>query len=363
LLGSDANGVRVEKMETETWTEDNCHPATNTSYVSGVGTRSPLAAYGFNRDEYSYIPGGRPEFMELKDFPYHFNQKEYVIHGAGSYIFDVLAAQWILGHESGRTITEKAGTKGKMNLDGKVCLITGGSSGIGAATALEFAGRGADIVICGLPADDALAQGVKREVEALNRRAVTITADVADPAAAVDCVRQTIASLGKLDMLIHCAGGPAQGGLLEVDVETWYKAFDIHVHAVFHLARAAAPCMARGGGGVILLISSAAGVRGCAGAIAYGVAKGAIPQFTRALARELADCNIRVNCVSPGIIRTRFQDYLTPEQVENNIRNRIPLRREGRPEDVAAVLAALAENDFITGAEVPVDGGMAMRMV
>lgn len=250
-----------------------------------------------------------------------------------------------------------------MNLDGKVCLITGGSCGIGAATAREFARRGADIAICGLPADDALARCVKGDVEALNRRAVTITADVADPIEAAGCVQQAVDSFGKLDMLVHCAGGPAQGSLLEVDDETWYKAFDIHVHAVFHLARAVVPCMARQGGGAILLISSAAGARGCAGAIAYGVVKGAIPQFTRALARELADCNIRVNCVSPGIIRTRFQDYLTPEQVENNTRNRIPLHREGRPEDVAAMLAALAENDFVTGADVPVDGGMAMRMV
>ena len=100
-----------------------------------------------------------------------------------------------------------------------------------------------------------------------------------------------------------------------------------------------------------------------AGAIAYGVVKGAIPQFTRALARELADYNIRVNCVSPGMIRTRFQDSLTPEQVENNMRLRIPLHREGKPEEVASTLAALVENDFITGAEISVDGGMTMRMV
>ena len=250
-----------------------------------------------------------------------------------------------------------------MKLEGKVCLITGGSSGIGAATAREFAFRGADIAVCGLPADDLLAQGVKREVEALNRRAFTITADVSDPDEAARCVQQTVATLGHLDVLVHCAGGPANGGLLEVDACTWYRAFDIHVHAVYHLARAAVPCMVERGGGAILLISSAAGSRGCMGAIAYGVAKGAIPQFTRALARELADLNIRVNCVSPGIIRTRFQDCLTSEQVENNTRNRIPMHREGRPEEVAAALAALAENDFITGAEIPVDGGMTMRMV
>jgi NAD(P)-dependent dehydrogenase (short-subunit alcohol dehydrogenase family) len=250
-----------------------------------------------------------------------------------------------------------------MNLDGKICLVTGGSSGIGAATAREFASSGADVAICGLPRDDTLAQGVKREVEALNGRALTITANVAVPAEAIRCVEQTVAILGGLDVLVHCAGGAAPGGLLEVDERTWYGAFEIHVHAVYHLARAAVPHMIRRGGGAILLISSAAGSRGCAGAIAYGVAKGAIPQFTRALARELAEHNIRVSCVSPGIIRTRFQDYLTAEQVENNVRNRIPLHREGRPEDVAAALAALAENDFITGVDIPVDGGMAMRMV
>ena len=250
-----------------------------------------------------------------------------------------------------------------MKLDGKVCLITGGSSGIGAATAREFAFRGADVAVCGLPADDLLAQSVKRDVEALNRRALTITADVADPVAAAACVERTVEAFGHVDVLVHCAGGSAQGGLLDVDPCIWYKAFDIHVHAIFHLARAAVPYMVDGGWGAILLISSAAGSRGCAGAIAYGVAKGAIPQFTRALARELADSNIRVNCVSPGIIRTRFQDYLTAEQIHNNTENRIPLHREGRPEDVAAALAALAENDFITGAEIPVDGGMTMRMV
>lgn len=250
-----------------------------------------------------------------------------------------------------------------MKLDGKVCLITGGSSGIGAATAREFAFRGADIAICGLAADDRLAREVKRDIEAMNRKAFCISADVANSDEAVRCVEATIGNLGRLDVLVHCAGGGARGSLLDVDPCIWYKAFEIHVHSVFHLARAAVPAMVESGGGAILLISSAAGSRGCAGAIAYGVAKGAIPPFTRALARELADFNIRVNCVSPGIIRTRFQDYLTPEQVAENMDRRIPLHREGRPENVASALAELAENDFITGAEIPIDGGMTMRMV
>ena len=117
-------------------------------------------------------------------------------------------------------------------------------------------------------------------------------------------------------------------------------------------------------GGAVVLVSSAAGLRGCLGATAYGVVKGALPQFARAMARELADDNIRVNCVSPGVIRTRFQSMLTPEQVTNNIEKRIPLHREGRPEDVAQAIAMLVCNDFITDMRISaIDGGMTMRIV
>jgi NAD(P)-dependent dehydrogenase (short-subunit alcohol dehydrogenase family) len=250
-----------------------------------------------------------------------------------------------------------------MDLQSKVCLITGGSSGIGAATARALARRGADIAICVRNPNGQPARDVQRDVEALNSRAILIGADAGDPAQAASAVEQTVSRLGRLDVLVHSAGGAAPGSLLQVDPAIWYKAFEIHVHAVFHLARAAVPFMIQSGEGAIVLISSAAGARGCAGAIAYGVAKGALPQFTRAMARELAEFNIRVNCVSPGVIRTPFQDYLTPEQVRNNLENRIPLHREGRPDEVAEAVAALIENGFITGADLPVDGGMAMRMV
>ena len=97
--------------------------------------------------------------------------------------------------------------------------------------------------------------------------------------------------------------------------------------------------------------------------MAYGVVKGALPQFARTLARELSDYNIRVNCISPGVIRTPFQDFLTPEQIENNIKNRIPLHREGKPEEVARAILELVENDYITGENLIIDGGMTMRVV
>lgn len=248
-----------------------------------------------------------------------------------------------------------------MKLDGKVCLVTGGTKGIGAAVAIELARRGAHISINGRVADEE-AMRVKAEVESLGQQCLLHIADVSRAAGAVGCVEATVAALGGMDILVHSAGGAVPGSLLEVTPEAWEQAFDIHVHAIFHLCRTAIPWMKRRREGAIVLISSAAGLRGCAGAIAYGVAKGAIPQFARSLARECADDNIRVNCVSPGIIRTRFQDYLTPEQITNNIEKRIPLHREGKPEDVAAIIAMLVCSDFVTGENIIVDGGLTMRI-
>jgi NAD(P)-dependent dehydrogenase (short-subunit alcohol dehydrogenase family) len=249
-----------------------------------------------------------------------------------------------------------------MNLEGKVSLVTGGTSGIGAATAVELARRGSDIAIIARKLGDR-ATAVKTEVEALGRRCTLIAADMSVPSEVTRSVQETATQFGGVDVVVHSAGGAVPGGLMQVTPEAWYAAFDVHVHAIFHLCRAVVPVMKQRGGGAIILISSAAGSRGCLGALAYGTVKGALPQFARALARELADDQIRVNVVAPGVIRTPFQDYLTPEQVKNNIANRIPLHREGKPEDVAEVIAMLADNDFITGETVSIDGGMTMRIV
>lgn len=248
-----------------------------------------------------------------------------------------------------------------MELANKVCLVTGGTSGIGAATALELARQGADVAITGLTGDPNSRQ-VKATIESLGRRCHLAATDLTRPAATTTWVKEAAETLGGVDVLVHCAGTPVPGGLMEVSDEAWYRAFDLHVHAIFHLCRAAVPLMKQKHGGGIVLISSAAGSRGCLGAIAYGVVKGAIPQFTRSLARELADDNITVNCVSPGIIRTPFQNYLSPEQVRNNIEERIPLHREGQPEDVAQAIISLLTNEFITGENLAVDGGMTMRI-
>lgn len=249
-----------------------------------------------------------------------------------------------------------------MDLRGKVCLITGGTSGIGAATVLSLARRGAHIATASRngPAhkSDCLSS-----IEANGAKVRFLKTDLSKPSACRTCVDEVIREFGRLDVLVHAAGGPMNGGLFSVTDEAWMSAFAIHVHSVFHLVRSAAPHMARQGAGAVILLGSAAGLRGCLGALAYGVAKGALPQFARSLARELADQNIRVNCVSPGVIRTPFHALLTPEQARNNIENRIPLHREGQPDEVAALITALIENEFITGENFVIDGGMTMRIV
>ena len=163
---------------------------------------------------------------------------------------------------------------------------------------------------------------------------------------------------------MHAAGGPAKGTLVEVSEEIWYNAFDVHVHAVFHLCRAAIPLIKPRGEGAIVLVGSTAGRLGILGAAAYATVKGALVQLTRVLAREHANDNIRVNCVAPGVITTRFHDLagLSAEARRNNLDNRIPLHREGTPEQVAQVITLLAENDYMTGETITIDGGLTSRI-
>jgi NAD(P)-dependent dehydrogenase (short-subunit alcohol dehydrogenase family) len=250
-----------------------------------------------------------------------------------------------------------------MILTNKICLVTGGTRGIGAATAVELARRGAEIAVCGRTPDEE-AEQVRSQVEALGRRCLVMTADMAKPDDARRCVEETVEAFGALDVLVHAAGGPAKGTLMEVSEEVWYNAFDVHVHAIFHLCRAAVPVIRLREEGAIVLVGSTAGRLGIIGAAAYATVKGALVQLTRCMARELANDNIRVNCVAPGVITTRFHDImgLTPEARKNNLDNRIPLHREGTPDQVAQLIAMCAENDYLTGETITIDGGLTSRI-
>jgi NAD(P)-dependent dehydrogenase (short-subunit alcohol dehydrogenase family) len=246
-------------------------------------------------------------------------------------------------------------------LQNRVALITGGTRGIGAATAIALAQSGADIaVVARHDGDDASA--LRKQIGALDQRCELVLADIGSPAEASRCVEDVNRLLGPVDILVHSAGGPAPGNILEIEPALWQRTFDVHVHAAFHLCRAVLPAMRERRSGAIILVSSAAGIRGCPGNFAYQVVKGALPQFAQALARDFAAHNIRVNCVAPGIIRTAFHDAMTPEQKRNNLENRIPLGREGTPEQVAELIQHLVTNEYITGETISIDGGLTMRI-
>ena len=249
-----------------------------------------------------------------------------------------------------------------MNLHGKRALITGGTKGIGAAVALDLASCGAELALNARTQDESTEVLVKA-IESLGRRCVFLQADMARQEEVESCVEAAAEQLGGLDILIHSAGGPSPGKIEDISVEQWHETFNVHVHAAFHMCKKALPWMKKNSEGAIVLISSAAGIRGCPGALTYGTVKGALLNFTRMLARDVADDNIRVNCVSPGIIRTRFHSAMTSEQQAHNLANRIPLHREGTVEDVAQVVRLLVTNEFMTGESVTIDGGMTMQMV
>jgi NAD(P)-dependent dehydrogenase (short-subunit alcohol dehydrogenase family) len=251
--------------------------------------------------------------------------------------------------------------RNRMNLQGKGALITGGTKGIGAACALAFARAGAAVVINGRN-DDSDAQQTLQAIRELGGKGHLLLADCAKPAESTQLVEEAAKLLGRLDVLMHSAGGPVNGHLMQITPEHWHAAFDVHVHAIYYLCRAAIPHMRSAKEGAVLLVSSTAGIRGIVTNAAYQAAKGAIPQITRALAREFAGENIRVNCVAPGVIRTAFHNEMTEAQRRLNLDQRIPLRREGNPAQVASVVLELATNDYITGETVVVDGGLTMRV-
>lgn len=253
-------------------------------------------------------------------------------------------------------------TKTVIDLKGGTALVTGGTSGIGLAAARALLDKGVNVVVNARhPRPDVLDQ-LNAHGQNTGVRCIFVAGDASLSETATKLAAAAGNEFGRLDIVVHCAGGPAPGTALQITPEAWMDAFAVHVHSTFHLFRAAHPLLKARGGSVVLL-SSAAGLRGCPGTVAYQVVKASLIQMARALARDHASENIRVNCVAPGIVRTPFQNSMTEEARLNNLANRIPLGREGKPADIAAMIVQLAENDFITGETVVLDGGMSMRMV
>ena len=246
-----------------------------------------------------------------------------------------------------------------FTVHGKTALITGGTRGIGAAIATALVEAGAPVMITGR-AETPASAAFLAELQ-VRGQAAAHYGDVRGAAAAAAAVAATLAAFGRLDILVHSAGGAAPGRITAIAPDDWMAAFDLHVHAVYHLFRAAHPCLAQEGGAVVL-VSSVAGLRGCPGTVAYQTVKAAIPQMARALALDHGGEGIRVNAIAPGIIRTDFHAAMTDVARAHNIANRIPLHREGTPQDVASLALELIRNDFITGECFTIDGGMSMRI-
>ena len=240
----------------------------------------------------------------------------------------------------------------------KVAVITGGTRGIGLAIAGQILALGGKVVVNGR-SSTADANTLLKQYGP-DRVAIEL-ADVSIPAEATALIEKAAARFKRIDMLVHSAGGPVPGTLVELTTAAWMQAFAVHVHPVFHLFQAAFPYLKMEGGSV-LLIASVAALRGCPGSAAYQTVKGALIPLARALAFDNAVHNIRVNVIAPGIIRTRFHDNMTETTKAHNLANRIPLKREGTVEDVGEAALAMLRNEFVTGEVLTVDGGMSMRI-
>ena len=242
----------------------------------------------------------------------------------------------------------------------KYALITGGSRGIGAAAARLFARRGWGVAVAFHQSGDR-AQALVRELQKLGVPAVALRADVADPRQVGELVDNVLEKFCQLDILI-CNAGVAQqklfGDLTDAD---WRHIFAVNVDGVFHTIRAALPHFIHRKAGRIITMASMWGQVGASCEAAYSATKGAVIAYTKALAKELGPSNIRVNCVSPGVIDTEMNAHLTPADLAA-LADETPLGRIGTAQEAAAAIAFLASDEasFLTGQVVSPNGGLVV---
>lgn len=250
-------------------------------------------------------------------------------------------------------------------LQGQVGLVTGGSRGIGRATVLALAQAGADVVLSYSSQADTraghpgIADATADEARALGVRALTLEADVADPASAQVMIDATVEGLGRLDIVVNNAGIARDNLAIRMTNAEWDLVIAIDLSAAFHVCRAALKPMLRQRSGRLINVSSIAGIMGNPGQANYSAAKAGLIGLTKTLAREVGSRGITVNAVAPGFIETDMTAALG-DKVLNSALGAIPLGRAGKAEDVAAAIRflALPEAGYITGCVLQIDGGM-----
>ncbi len=247
-----------------------------------------------------------------------------------------------------------------MKLKGRSALVTGASRGIGRAIALALAEEGADVAV-NYVSSEAPAKEVADQIEKLGRRVILAKADVADFPDTFRMAQNVLKELGHLDILINNAGINSDKTFVKMDHASWRKVLAINLDGVFNCTKVFIDQMLQRGYGRVVNITSVIGQIGNFGQANYAASKAGVMAFTKSLAKELAGKGVTVNAVAPGFIETEMVEAI-PEKVKTRLLDQIPLKRFGRAEEVARAVVYLVsdDGDYITGAELSINGGLFM---